>query len=66
VVSDTESHITASVRHALPLSVTLEYLLAGNEAKRWVDHDGVGEQLVPLGPPSKSAQKHTPGRFAKT
>jgi hypothetical protein len=48
VVSETESHITASVRPALPVPVNLEYLLAGNEAQRWVDDVGNhGEQLAP-------------------
>jgi hypothetical protein len=40
VVSDAESHITASVRPALPVPVNLEYLLAGNDAQRWVDYGG--------------------------
>jgi len=34
VVSDTESHITASVRLALPVPVNLEDLLAGIEVRR--------------------------------
>jgi hypothetical protein len=40
VVSDAESHITASVRPALPVPVNREYLLAGNEVRRWVDYGG--------------------------
>jgi hypothetical protein len=69
VVSETESHITASVRPALPVPVNLEYLLAGNEAQRWVDDVGNhGEQLAPTlaALEVREYAGHTRTRFANT